>query len=220
MMAVEGSTISVFLLAENRLLRESLCRILNKRSGLEVVGAAGYVPDIEETIVAADPRVLVFDPHDGAFGLELLRTLRESLPALRVVLIGMEPRTDLFIQAIRQGVAGYVLSDATAAQVTAAVRAVADCQAVCPPELCRALFDHIAADRNRPSISALNPKLGLTRREQQLVQMISRGATNKQIADDLCISEQTVKNHVHRMMRKVGVTNRAAAAEACRAEMF
>ena len=219
MMAVAEPTIPVFLLAENRLLRESLCRLLNKRFGLQIVGAACYSPKVQETIAAANPRVLVFDPQDGASGLEFLRTLREALPALRVVVIGMEPRAELFIQAVREGVAGYALSDATAAQVTAAVKAVADGQAVCPPELYRVLFDHIAAVRNRSENCALNQRLGLTRRERQLVQMISRGDTNKQIAAGLCISEQTVKNHLHRMMRKVGVTNRWAAAEVCRAEM-
>ena len=61
-------------------------------------------------------------------------------------------------------------------------------------------------------------ELGLTRREQQLVEMISRGFTNKEIATDLSLSEQTVKNHIHRVLRKLGVRDRLAAVEACRTQ--
>ena len=106
-------------------------------------------------------------------------------------------------------------------EVAAAVRSVANGEAICPPTLCRVLFDEFA----KPNIQAhpsftLRRNLGLTRREQQLVQMISHGLTNKEIAAQLNLSEQTIKNHIHRMLRKLGATDRLGAVEICRMPGF
>ena len=102
-------------------------------------------------------------------------------------------------------------------EVAAAVRSVANDEAVCPPGLCLTLFERVANQNTQPASFVVRHSLGLTRREQQLVQMISRGLTNKEIASQLNLSEQTVKNHIHRMLRKVGATNRLGAVELCRA---
>ena len=146
--------IAVFLLAENRLLREALARILNKKNDIDVVGAAAFSPTYIEVIAAVSTRVLLFDASDAATSLAFIRILREALPELKVVMIGMEPNRELFLQAVREGVAGYLLKDATAADVAAAVRSVANNCAVCPPELCQALFDYVAQQRTSfPSFS-------------------------------------------------------------------
>jgi DNA-binding NarL/FixJ family response regulator len=211
-------SIPVFLLAENRLLREALARILNKKSGITVVGASRYSLGVPETIAAVSARVLLFDPFDTSTSLSFIRTIRESLLDLKIVLIGMEIDSELFLRAVRECIAGYLLKDATAADVAEAVRSVAKSHAICPPELCQTLFDHVA--QHRPSLPNffIKEQFGLTRREQQLVGMISRGLTNKEIAGDLGLSEQTVKNHIHRVLRKVGVRDRLSAVEMCRAQ--
>ena len=105
-------SIPVFLLAENRLLREALARILNKKNDITVVGAATYSPSVTDAIAAVSARVLLFDPVDPPASLALVRTIREVLPGLRVVLLGMEPSSELFLQAVREGVVGYLLKDA------------------------------------------------------------------------------------------------------------
>ena len=115
----------VFLLAENRLLREALARILGKKNDIRVVGAANYSPGVAEAIAAASAQVLLFDPVDETGCLALVRTMRESMPGLKVVLIGMELNSELFLRAVRSGVAGYLLKDATAGDVAAAVRSAA-----------------------------------------------------------------------------------------------
>ncbi len=210
----------VFLLAENRLLREALTRILAKKSDIEIVGAVAFAPETLEAIVAASPRVLLFDPVDLRSGLAFLRMLREAVPGLRVIMIGMEESSELLISAVRQGVAGYMLMEASASEIVAAVRFVVNGGAVCPPELCRALFTQVAAQAPAVPSFEIQNELGLTRREQQLVEMVGRGFTNKEIASELNLSEQTVKNHVHRVLRKVGVRNRLQAVEACRSRGF
>jgi DNA-binding NarL/FixJ family response regulator len=214
------ANVSVFLLAENRLLREALARILNKKSNITVIGAGSYSSNIESVIGSVSPDVLLLDPLDWNLGLTLIRRLRDSMPTLKVVMIGMDADGELFLRAIREGIAGYLLKDAPAAEVAAAVRSVANNHAVCPQELCKVLFDYVSRQRAHLPNLVIRQQLGLTRREQQLVELISRGLTNKEIAVDLGLSEQTVKNHIHRVLRKVGVSDRLEAVEMCRTQGF
>jgi DNA-binding NarL/FixJ family response regulator len=217
-MSDSAETVQVFILAENRLLREALTRILSKKSDIRVVGASAFSPDVVEQISSAAPDVLLSDSTAVALSdLRLVSEVRAAIPGLKVVMIGMEADRETFLRAVRDGIVGYVLKDASAMEVAATVRSVANDEAVCPPSLCLTLFERVANQNTQPASFVVRHSLGLTRREQQLVQMISRGLTNKEIASQLNLSEQTVKNHIHRMLRKVGATNRLGAVEVCRA---
>ena len=210
--------VQVFILAENRLLREALTRILSKKSDIWVVGASAFSSDVVEQISNAAPDVLLSDSAAVALSeLRLISEVRTAIPGLKVVMIGMDADREIFLRAVREGIVGFVLKDASAMEVATAVRSVANNEAVCPPSLCLALFERVASQNIHPGIFVIRHNLGLTRREQQLVQMISRGLTNKEIASQLNLSEQTVKNHIHRMLRKLGATDRLRAVELCRA---
>src|SRR5215468_7353928 len=126
----------------------------------------------------------------------------------------MEPDPSTSLRAVRAGVVGCILKDASSIDVAAAVRSVAKDEAVCPPSLSRALFEQVAVPQGEATtcLQARHP-LGLTRREQQLVEMMRRGVTNQAIAAQLNLSDQTVKNHVHRVLQKVGAGDRLEAAD-------
>jgi DNA-binding NarL/FixJ family response regulator len=210
-------TVQVFILAENRLLREALTRILSKKNDIKVVGACAFAPDVVQQVSSAGPDVLLSDSAAVALSeLRLVTEVRTAIPGLKVVMIGMDADQETFLRAVRDGIAGFVLKDASAMEVATAVRSVANGEAVCPPSLCLSLFELVANQKTSPASFVIKHNLGLTRREQQLVQMISRGLTNKEIALQLNLSEQTVKNHVHRMLRKLGATDRFGAVEICR----
>jgi DNA-binding NarL/FixJ family response regulator len=215
----DSENVQVFILAENRLLREALTRILSKKSDIRVVGASAFSPDVVAQISIAGPDVLLSDSAAVALSdLRLISEVRAAIPGLKVVMIGMEADPETFLRAVRDGIVGFVLKDASAMEVAAAVRSVANHEAVCPPSLCMALFERVASQNQNahPASFVIRHNLGLTRREQQLVQMISHGLTNKEIASQLNLSEQTVKNHIHRMLRKLGATDRLGAVELCR----
>jgi len=213
-------TAAVFLLAENRLLREALLRILSKKDDIHVVGSGAYSLSGFEQILSTKANVIVLDSvspvlaENGALHKLLLN------PAIRVVMVGMEAEEDTFLRVVQAGALGYILKDASALEVARTIRAVAAGEAVCPAALSVALFQWVA--RTRPSIPRLHLKntLGLTRREQQLVGLIQQGLTNKEMASRLNLSEQTVKNHVHRMLRKLGAPDRLSIVETCRNEGF
>jgi DNA-binding NarL/FixJ family response regulator len=216
-MVGEVDVVRVFILAENRLLREALARILNKKSDIRVVGASAFTPDIVPQIASTVPHVLLCDSATVALSeLRLVSEVRSALPDLNVVMVGMEAEPGIFLKAVRDGIVGYVLKEASAMEVAACVRAVSNGEAVCPPTLCMTLFKQLANTSTQPATFVFKHELGLTRREQQLVQMISGGLTNKEIAAQLNLSEQTIKNHVHRMLRKLGTSDRFAAVERCR----
>ena len=208
--------INVFLLAENRLVREALSKVL-ARNDVRVSVATGFCSELLPQIIAAGPDVLLSDQGINNLGdLQVVRELRKAVPGLKVVLIGMEAEKETFLGAMRDGVVGYMLKEASALEIAAAVRSVSNGEAVCPQKLLLALIEYVSGQWNQMPSFHIKNGLGLSRREQQLVQMIGRGLTNKEIASQLNLSEQTVKNHVHRMLRKVGVSDRLSVVEVCR----
>jgi len=208
------TTTRIFLLAENRFLRESLAKALGRRAGISVVGVSCFSTRVLEEIGAGDCEVLLLD----SVSVDLWEFIREarSVPGLKIVLIGMEDDDRLFLRAVRAGAVGYVLKDAAASEVAAAVRAAANGEALCPPRLCLTLFQQVAQQWMKEANLQLKMRYGLTRREQQLVPLIARGFRNKEIASELNLSEQTIKNEIHRMLRKFGTSNRLAAVDLCR----
>lgn len=202
----------VFLLAENRLLREALVRLLAKKGDIRVVGASSYSPAVLEEIVAKMPGILVLDSSGLAFSnATLISSLRASLPDARIVMVDMESDESTFLKAVREGVIGYVLKDASAMEVAATIRAAAAGEAVCPRSLMMVLFRVVSQPTSVPLIWGSD--LGLSRREQQMVELLRERLTNKEIATQLNLSEQTVKNHVHNILRKVGATDRVDAVK-------
>jgi two-component system, NarL family, nitrate/nitrite response regulator NarL len=123
--------------------------------------------------------------------------------------VDMEMDQSTFLRAVRAGVVGYVLKDASAVGVGATISAVAEGAAVCPPALSMALFRYVAQHRKSSGDSCRM----LSRREHELMALLRERLTNKEIAARLNLSEQTVKNHVHRMLRKVGAPDRFAVVE-------
>ena len=209
-----ANVVAVFLLAENRLLREALIRLLSKKDDIRIVGSGSYTSLVLHQILAADPQIVVLDSVSKALCNEgIVRRLHEARPEIRVVMIGMEADEAVFLRMVREGVLGYVLTDASAAEVWRAIRCVAGGEAVCPPSLSVVLFSFVAqAQIGLPGIR-MQKSSDFSPRQQQLAQLIRQGLSNKELATQLNLSEQTVKNHVHRMLRKVGAADRATMAE-------
>ncbi len=215
--AVPCSSIRVFLMMKNRLLREALIRLLRKRSDLVVVGHDGPA---DATACDTQFDVLLIDSFQTTW--PAAKSARESggQAAYKAVLIGMEPDEELFMAAVRSGVMGYLLKDASASDLVAAVRAVYRGEAVCPPELCSALFRFVAHMIEEIPVKRSAPRPDLTIRQQQLVALVAKGLTNKEIASHLNLSEFTVRNHIHRILKQVDAGSRSEAVETIRAHGY
>ncbi len=213
---VPSSYIRVFLLIENRLLREALVRFFHKRSDLDVIGQASPTDETPLRTLESQCNVLVGDSFvPGRFAAS--SAAKGGMPdSCRIILVGMEPDEEQFIASIRSGVTGYLLQDASASDVVAAVRAVFRGEAVCPPQLCSVLFRIVAQMSTEMPLDS-PPKPDLTLRQQQLVTLVAKGLTNKEIASHLNLSQFTVRNHIHNILKQVDASSRSEAVETIRA---
>jgi DNA-binding NarL/FixJ family response regulator len=214
----------VFLATENRLLREALARMLTRRGGLEVVGLEDRIltePQHWNRMEAYEDGLFLFSSL-GAVQQDLvvIRGVRSNAPEMRIILMGASGGEMEFLQCVRAGISGYLLQEASAEDVLAGVKAVFAGEAVCPGMYCAALFRYLEREASNFPSAAMLRELGLTRREQQLVPFIAKGLTNKEIANHFCLSEQTVKNHLYRMKRKVGAENRFGIIHLCQEQGF
>jgi DNA-binding NarL/FixJ family response regulator len=199
------------------MLREVMAAIFQKRSEFSVVGSIRYASGACEQAAASQFDILLADQASAsAFPNNFIADLLRLVEGRRAIFFGMENDAEVFLQAVRAGVSGYLLGEASAEDMIGAVRRVALGEAVCPPGLCHDLFQFVARTAREGSMilnQSLCRKLGLTARQQQLVALLARGFTNKEIAGSLHLSEFTVKNHVHRIMRQLNAESRHAAVQ-------
>src|SRR6266699_2140300 len=197
---VPSLSIRVFLMMKNRLLREALIRLLRKRSDLVVVGYDDPADATPYQVLERSFDVLLIDSFQTTWPGAKIARETGGKAAYKAVLIGMEPDEELFMAAVRSGVMGYLLKDASASELVAAVRAVYRGEAVCPPQLCSTLFRFVAHMIEEMPVKRSGPRPDLTIRQQQLMVLVAKGFTNKEIASHLNLSEFTVRNHIHRVL--------------------
>ncbi len=208
--------INVLIRCCNRLLTESVTRILNKRTDFQVIASHALASNSRLEVADTQADVVVLDSLQLLAEDTIFAPNQRNSRLIQCVLIAMEDDQKRFLTAMRLGALGYVLQEASAVEVVSAIRAVAQGEAVCPSRYMRGCCSTISRIRLRARLpnSRTRAELGLTRREQQLVPLIDRGMTNKEIASQLNLSEQTVKNHIHRILRKVGAEDRLSIFEA------
>ena len=218
--SVPVSSIRVFLMMENRLLREALIRLLRKRSDIVVVDYDGPADVSAPTVLQTQFDVLLIDSFHITRPAAKIARETVGQAAYKAILIGMEPDEELFMAAVRSGVMGYLLKDASASDLVAAVRAVYRGEAVCPPQLCSTLFRLVAHVIEEMPVKRSAPRPDLTIRQQQLMALVAKGLTNKEIASRLNLSEFTVRNHIHRVLKQLDAGSRSEAVEAIRAHGY
>jgi DNA-binding NarL/FixJ family response regulator len=216
----ESPEVSVFLLAENRLLRDTLARLLRKRSEVNVVGISGDTDAVHNAIATSGCEAVLTDCFSNGNHSGLLLEFLNRNPEIKILLFGMDEDEDIFIRAVQLGVRGYILKDAAAAEIINAIRIVARGEAFCPPRLCLRLIQHISNEhrlkpKNEPLLAA--GRNGLTHRQLELMHLVAQGLTNKEIAASLNLSEFTVKNHIRRVMRQMEADSRHEAVDLIRA---
>jgi DNA-binding NarL/FixJ family response regulator len=220
--AVEtAEKIRVYVVAENRLLREAMSRILGRHGSISVMGSDfGEAFDAGRLARENADVALVVSQEKLQGDLDVIHAVRAAAPGLKILLMGSAKEDGEFLQYVRAGISGYLWRDASSDDVAQGIENVYAGKAVCPGELCTTLFRYL--ERAEPALSYGSPRqrLGLTRREQQIVPLIAKGLTNKEIANHFCLSEQTVKNHLYRMKHKIGAEDRLSIVQRFRTHGF
>jgi DNA-binding NarL/FixJ family response regulator len=213
--------VRVLIASDNRLLREALSKTLRHIADIEIVGLDLLTPFDPETLSQEAADILLLSSKGTlSEDLQMIRKVRIAAPEVKILLMGMSGDDMEFLQCVRSGVHGYLLRDASAEEVLDGVRALSAGEVVCPGTLCGLLFRYFEREACSLPSASVHQRLGLTRREQQLVPLIAEGRTNKEIANHFCLSEQTVKNHLYRMKHKVGAGDRLGIVQVCRTQGF
>jgi DNA-binding NarL/FixJ family response regulator len=207
----------VYVVAENRLLRETLVRLFRKRSEISIVGDTCCSDSSIQDIASAKSELVLldcFNTHSASD--DWLASLRDSIPEIKIVLFGMDENPEVFLRAVRCGIAGYVLKNASATDLLDAVRTVAQGEATCPPRFCKLLFKTLANAAGETKDERATAQFELTQRQRQLMSLVAMGLSNKEIAANLNLSEFTVKNHIYRVMKQVDAQTRHEAVSLIR----
>lgn len=193
--------IRVVLVDDHRVVTRSLKAYLESFPDIEVVGMAASGEDLLQRIDEWKPQVLLQDLllPGGMDGIEATRRVLERRPEVRVIALTASIGEARMMGVLRAGAVGYVRKDAEPETLLAAVRAVARGKTYIDP----AVSDQV--------LHASSPREVLTPREREVLRRLALGLTNREIADALCISEETVKTHVGSVLGKLQVENRAQA---------
>ena len=213
--------ICVYVAAENRVLRESLGRMLSKHPDMEVAGWRDQEKFSVATLLDRHVDVLLLISKGNLEeDLATIREVHSEAEGIRVLLVGSTRSEGEFLQCVRAGISGFLFREASGDDVLSAIRAVHDGEAVCPGALSAALFRYFEREASALPCAGVQQRLGFTRREQQLIPLIAKGLTNKEIANHFCLSEQTVKNHLYRMKHKIGAEDRLSIVQRYRTQGF
>jgi NarL family two-component system response regulator LiaR len=200
-------TIRVVIADDHRVVRDGLCYLLGQEPGIEVVGEAGDGRQAVDVVAATRPDVLLLDLYmPDRDGHSVLAALDGTPGPPAIVVLTSATDDEHLVRAMQAGATSYLLKTAAGDDVIAAVRAAAAGTASLSPDLLTRLTQAI---RRPPSPDPLAP---LSPRERDVLELIARGHSNRQIARDLVIGEQTVKTHVRSILAKLGLQDRVQAA--------
>jgi DNA-binding NarL/FixJ family response regulator len=216
---ISQQPIRVLIVDDHAVFRQGLQLSLENMPDLEVVGDREDGASAVDACAELAPDVVLMDIRmPGMSGIDAARLISERHPAVRVVMLtGSQSEDDLFA-SIRAGASGYLLKEASTEEVADAVRAVANGQAFVSPTMTTKLLARFNALALRAEGG--DGERRLTRRELEILALVTEGLSNKQIAAQLVISQNTVKNHVRNILEKLRLRSRAeAAAFAVRAKL-
>jgi two-component system, NarL family, response regulator LiaR len=201
--------IRVGLIDDHAVVRQGLRAFLAAQPDLLVVGEAGSGEEALELVAAQVPDVILLDlVMPGMDGIEILRHLKQISPHTQVVALTSYLQDELIFPAVRAGVLSYLLKDAGAEEIAEAVRKAAHGEVVLHPQVAARLMGELQGGRH----ATLNPYLELSEREREVLRLIAEGMNNQQIAEQLVISEGTVKSHVSNLLSKLHLADRTQAA--------
>jgi len=204
--------VRVLIVDDHALFRRGLMLVLESEPGIEVVGEAEDGDDAVAKAESFAPDVVLMDVRMPRLsGIEATRALAASLPTTKIIMLTVSDEEEDLYEAIKAGAAGYLLKEISIEEVADAVRAVVQGQTLISPSMASKLITEfqnlskLTADRSQV------PAPKLTDRELEVLRLVAQGKTNREVADELYIAENTVKNHVRNILEKLHLHSRMEA---------
>ncbi|MFQ5883237.1 MAG: response regulator [Candidatus Methylomirabilales bacterium] len=203
-------TVRTLLVDDHALFRDGLASLMADHADFEVVGEAGGGEEALEKARKLEPDLILMDIYmPGGDGLTATRRIKEEMPSIKIVVLTISEEDDKLFEAIKSGAQGYLLKKTRAQQFIEMLRGVSRGEAPISHSMAAKILAEFARQAPRDSQSA--PGVQLSPREGDVLELLTRGATNKEIASALGISENTVKNRLKSILEKLHLENRVQA---------
>lgn len=203
--------IKVVIAEDHKIVRSGLRRILEENQ-IDVVGEVKNGNEAIELSCRLKPDVVLMDigmPEED--GISATKIIKKKCPEIKIVVLTMYKDEEILMRAIKAGAIGYVLKERTPDELVHSIKSAYRGESVISPLLANRLLQEFYHELETEDASKLRIKK-LTNREKEVLELISKGKTNREIASELCISENTVKNHLSHIFKKLHATDRTKAA--------
>jgi len=203
--ATSKATLRLYLIESQKLFGKALCQVFALDSDVQIVGDSHEVDP--QALFKARPDLIILDLDGNSLDVtEGLALCRETVPQARVCVLSMRLQAELMQRCLAAGAEGYIVKDVTPAELLRAVKMVADGETYVDPRVAGGLLRRRSISNGRPDLDELSV------RETEVIRLIAKGLSNKEISGRLNLSEKTVKNHISRIFSKLNICARAQAA--------
>ncbi len=202
--------IRVLVVDDQELFRRGLTMLLNVEDDIEVVGEAADGSNAATLAAGLTPDVVLMDVRMPKLtGIEACVAIKDAAPSARIIMLTVSDEEADLYEAVKNGASGYLLKDSSIDEVAQAVRVVADGQSLISPSMAIKLLDEFKQMSRTDRSHVPTPRL--TERELEVLRLVAQGLNNREIAKQLFISENTVKNHVRNILEKLQLHSRMEA---------
>jgi DNA-binding NarL/FixJ family response regulator len=200
----------VLVVDDQELFRRGLIMLLGGDIDIEVVGEAADGITATELAITTAPDVILLDVRmPRRTGVEACRAIKEAVPATKIIMLTVSDEEADLYESVKNGAAGYLLKDSSIEEVAQAIRVVNEGQSLISPSMAVKLIDEFK-QMSKPEREQ-GPALRLTERELEVLRLVAKGLNNREVAKELFISENTVKNHVRNILEKLQLHSRMEA---------
>ncbi len=195
---------------DQELFRRGLIMLLSGDTDIEVVGEASDGITATELAVKTAPDVILLDVRmPRRTGVEACRGIKEAVPSAKIIMLTVSDEEADLYESVKNGASGYLLKDSSIEEVAQAIRVVNEGQSLISPSMAVKLIDEFK-QMSKPEREQ-GPALRLTERELEVLRLVAKGLNNREVAKELFISENTVKNHVRNILEKLQLHSRMEA---------
>jgi DNA-binding NarL/FixJ family response regulator len=207
--------LKILLIEDNRLLREGIKVMISKQKDMQCVETVGNGENILRLLQKHKPDIILLDLGlRNRNSLNLVKFIRTKVPDTKIIVMDLIPAQQDVLEFVQAGVSGFILKDATVSEFLKTIRAVSKGKSILPSNLTGSLFSQIVEHvLNGSNHSMIMESVRMTKRERQVIGLISDGCTNKEIAQELHLSTYTVKSHVHNILEKLALSTRVQIAK-------
>ncbi len=200
----------IMVVDDHEVVRSGLKAILEPEEDLEVVGEASSAREAVQKVPRLDPHVVLMDVRMGEMsGIEACRLIKSAHPQVNMLMLTSFSEEEAVTAAIMAGASAYILKNVGRSDLIKAIRAVAAGQNLLDPSVTKRVMEKLAQLAAKEQERAVE---FISEREKEVLTLVARGLTNKEIAKNLIITENTARNHVSRILDKLGLTRRSEAA--------